>query len=595
MSEHPPLVRTRLSILMFFEFFIWGSWGFALAGYAGKTLHFSGNEFSWLVAIPAIGAIVSPLFMGVIADRFFAAQKLLTVLHTISGIGLLVASYQQSFTMLMLFMTIHGLCFFPTIALANSVAFTHIPDASKFPRIAVFGTIGWIVAVLLADGFLGGIDSSNFLFQAGIASIILAVYSITLPNTPPKGASEGGDAFGLSALKLLKDPQFMIFIGCVFLISIPACGYFFTLATPMLSQRGYPAPLSLTTLCQFSEIIFMFFMPVFVIKLGLKKTLLIGMVAWLVRYLLFIANDFSMDIIGLLLHGFCYSFLYVGAYMYVDKRAPADLKASAQSLLSFLLLGVAWFVGAKAGGIIMDMNPPEISNMPQYTVVTVEQLTDKEKADIAKKLEAGELLDKPRVVFKGELLEGIESPLVEYKATAEVKKDKLPEWKDPGQVDSKFSFLDLAEQVRKIRGVKPDFTEQEFLAQVDDNGDTKITLAELEKFDGDEIIVGKTGITEESKEKYKKRKSITTYQKADLITVFKKIAEKVESDDETLELERYNWLQVQGNNWFNIWLWPAIYIFVITVFFLVAFKEKENEDETETGETEEKPEETDGK
>ena len=193
--------------------------------------------------------------------------------------------------------------------------------------------------------------------------MILALYCLTLPHTPPRGVKGEVDAFGLRALSLLKDRSILVFVVGVFLFSIPACSYFFTCCVPMLQQRGYPAPVALTSLNQFSELVFMFSMPWFVTMLGLKRVVMLGMLSWIVRYLLFSVTSFPLVLLGLALHGLGYSFFYVGAYMWVDKRAPAELKASAQSLLAFLLLGVGWFLGAQYAGFMMDRYPPRAASM----------------------------------------------------------------------------------------------------------------------------------------------------------------------------------------------------------------------------------------
>ncbi len=465
-ASHPPFVRTRLSALMFLTFFIWGSWGFALGGYA-DNLGFTGGQIGWLIGIPAIGAIISPLFVGLIADRFFPAQRVLCVLHILGALCMIGAGFQDKFPLLMTFMMLHGLFFMPCLALANTVAFKHIPDAAKFPRVMVFATIGWIVAVLIADAFLGGMGEANFLFQGGIAGVVLGLYCLTLPNTPPKGAEGGTDAFGMNALKLLKDPSFLVFIICVFLVSIPACGYFFTLLGAMLQQRDYPSALALTTLNQFAEIVFMFTMPWFVMKLGMKRVLMIGMVAWGIRYLCFSSPLFGFALIGLLLHGFCYSFLYVGSYMYVDKRAPEDLKASAQSLLTFLLIGIGWFVGAKGAGFMKDKYHADVTGMPGVVV------NSKEEKDSA----------------------------------------KLPGWDDPTAGDSALRYLDLSGTVKRLLGdtaeAKPDLAKL-----MDVNADGTITVAEIEEFKDADFEVG--GMK---------------YKKADLITTFEDIHKKLDVDE----------------------------------------------------------------
>ncbi|MEE8450428.1 MAG: MFS transporter [Thermoguttaceae bacterium] len=528
-STHPPFVRTRLSIMMFLEFFVWGSWGFAITGYALNTLKFDGSQVGWLGAIPAIGAIVSPLFVGMIADKYFPAQRVLGVLHLAGGACLIAAGFQTSFWPLITLMMINGLFFMPSIALVNSVAFTHIPDADKFPRIAVFGTLGWIAAVVIASVALGGASTPNFLYLAGVGAIVLALYCQTLPNTPPKGAESGGDAFGLGALKLMKDPSFLIFIVCVFLFSIPACGFFFTLAVPMLQQRGYPSPLALTTLNQLAELVFMFTMPLFVVKLGLKRVLLIGMAAWAIRYLCFACPEFSMAIVGLLLHGFCYSFFYVGAYMYVDKKAPEDMKASAQSLLSFLLLGVGWLVGGLLAGNLMEAYKPEVSAMAAIYVEKAQPVTDA----------------------------------------------KLPRWDDPDAATSAWRYLDLSATVGNLISPKGEAEEEpaakDLAQQLDTDEDRVITTAEIKAFPHELIDV----------DGY-------LYSQEDLIAVFKQIAalEKAEGDetaDDAVSLTQDQWLKAQSCDWGPIWLYPSIFLFVILGLFAVAFRDKPTKEEGAEG------------
>ena len=378
----------------------------------------------------------------------------------------------------------------------------------------MFGTIGWILAVLLAEAFLGGMKESRFLYQGGVAGILLGFYCLTLPNTPPKGAEAGGDLFGLSALKLLKEPSFLIFILCVFLVSIPACGYFFGLLGPFLQQRDYPSPLGLSTLCQFAEIGFMFSMPWFVARIGLKRVLMIGMAAWGLRYVCFAftglpEGGFALALAGLVLHGFCYSFLYVGAYMYVDKVAPADMKASAQSLLTFLLIGVGMFLGGQGSGLMKGKFAADIPGMPAVKVSTGE----------------------------------------EYKAAG------LPPW-NARKTDSAFQYLDLKGNINKLRGIEEPEPAPDLPKLFDANKDGKITLVEIDAFEDPEFEMG--GMK---------------FKKDDLTAVFKDIHGKLEIKEEA-GLGRNDWLAVQVNKWQPIWLWPAIYIFVIFAFFTFAFREK---------------------
>ena len=356
------LVRTRLSIAYFLEFAIWGGWAIALGGFATGVLGFSGPQVGWLYSAIPLGAIISPLFIGPIADRFFPAQYVVAVLHVLSGACLIACGFTESFGVLMTLMILHGIFFMPTIALINSVVFKHLPNPDYAPRVFVFGTLGWIAVNIFTESVCGGMTSPAFFIVSGVISLVLAAYCCTLPNTPPKGA-QGGDVLGLGALKLLGDSTFAVFVLCAFLASIPACGFFFAIIGSMLGQRGYPSPLALGTLNQVSEILFMVLLPIFVTKIGLKRVLIVGMLAWVARYFAFMSPAFGFAIIGLLLHGFCYSFLYVGAYMYADKKAPEALKASVQSLLAFLLLGVGQFAGAQLAGVLMSQYPPAVTQM----------------------------------------------------------------------------------------------------------------------------------------------------------------------------------------------------------------------------------------
>jgi nucleoside transporter len=506
--------------MMFLEFFVWGGWGVALAGYADQTLKFEGWQVGMLMGVTAVGAIVSPLFVGLIADRFFATERVLCVLHILGGAALLGAGGQTQFAPMMFFMMITGLLFMPTIALVNALSFRHLPDPDKFPRIAVFGTIGWICALVTASVFLGGATERGFFIQSGIGGIVLGLYCLTLPHTPPKGGGGGVDAFGLQAMKLLKESSFLVFLVCVFLFSIPACPYFFALQVPMLQQRGYPSPLALTTLNQFSELIFMFSMPWFVAKLGLKRVLMIGMLAWVTRYLFFSVSSFPLALVGLILHGFCYSFFYVGAYMWMDKRAPEDLKASGQSLLAFLLLGVGWFLGAWGGGSMMDLFPAPVGNMAAVVEDEAEP---------------------PR---------------------------PLPPWDDPKAATSAWRYLDLSGTVKRLlrredEDVAPAPT-LDLAQQVDKDQDGTISLAEIRAIPVSGLKFGDH-----------------SYSRDELIAAFTKIARlngSGEQPDDDFNLTRQQWLDAQSAQWKPIWLWPSGILAVLLVLFALAFHDKPPED-----------------
>jgi len=574
-SSHPTLVRTRLSMMMFLEFFIWGGWGITLGGYAG-TIGLTGAQIGSLVGITAIGAIISPLFTGLIADRFFPAQWVLAILHTLGGATLIMAGFQTDYSMLMGLMLLNGLFFMPTMALANSIAFRHIPDPAKFPRIAMLGTIGWIVAVLGAEILLGGMKKPGFFVQSGVAGIVLGCYALTLPHTPPKGGA-GGDAFGLSALKLFRERNFLVFIVCVTLISIPACSYFFTNIGAMFLQRGYPAPLALTTLCQFAEIVFMFTMPWFVTKLGLKRVLMIGMAAWAIRYFLFAVPSLPLAIVALLLHGFCYSFLYVGSYMYVDKCAPADLKASAQSLLTFVLLGVGWYFGAQFAGLMKDQNPPLMQPDPPAQLVEVADLAAQAAEDDAQAT-GGKVLF---VVKDGEGEDAKVTSTREFanaKLKVTEKAHPFPGWGDPKADTSWLRYTNLSKTVKgwlpdgvkEALGIEEDPDYPDLAETFEPNDDGQITKAQIEAADVFKI--------DEKDKQEKVEIDGRPYGKEELAGLFTTAHEKLDLDGD-VALTRQQWLDVQANRWQPIWLVPAACCALILVLFALGFREKEAAEE----------------
>jgi nucleoside transporter len=523
-AGHPVLVRTRLSAMMFMQFFIWGGWMFAITGYTSTVLHFTGPQIGMLVSTTAIGAIIAPLFVGYVADRLFATERILSVLHLLGGGCLLLAAQQKTYGPMLTLMMLNGLFYMPTLALANSLAFRHLPDPSKFPRIAVLGTIGFIVVNLIVQLALGGATTSQFLALSGGAGVLMAVYSLTLPHTPPKGGA-GKDVFGLGALKLLKDPSFLTFTLCAFLVTIPSCA-FFTCATPMLQERGYPAPLALMTLNQCSEIVLMFTMPLFVVWLGLKRVLAIGMLAWTLRYLCFAADSFSFAIAGLLLHGFCYSFVFVGAYMFVDSHAPADIKASAQSLIAFLMLGVAWMVGCNVSGSMMEMPrfQAPVSSMPAVELVAVSESGGQQQS-------------------------------------VNREQASLPRWDDPAAAQSAWRYLDLAGVIERYRkgDDKSPPAEPDLGQKLDADYDGAITLAELQKVPDGGLSLGKF-----------------VYSRDELIKVFQKIAaiKKADVPASEIRVTRADWIAAQSHDWKRFWLWPAAAAFAVCLLFVLAYRER---------------------
>lgn len=361
----------RLQIAYFLQFAIWGSYGFALCQYAMQVLKWDGGSVGWLGAAVPLGAFIGPLVFAPIADRYFSAQKILAALHLVCGILLIVAGKQTDVFALTFLMFLVGVFFMPTVALLNSIVFKHIPDSNNAPYVFVFGTTGWIVVVLFIQAFFGGADTPQFFFVGAACCFLLSLYALTLPDTPPQAKDASAKNDGGSLMALLKQPTFLIFLVAITLAGIPACGFMFTMCGGMLAQRGFPAPLALTTINQFSELFFMAALPFCAARFGLKKVILIGMAAWFFRYFFWIDSSFTFAILGLLLHGMCYSFLYGASYMYGEKIAPPEMKATVQGVITFLLLGVGQVLGAFLAGYVMNQSPAPLAVLPAEKTIMV--------------------------------------------------------------------------------------------------------------------------------------------------------------------------------------------------------------------------------
>lgn len=353
-----PFTRLRLAAVMFLEFFTWGAWIVPISSYMNATLGFSGTQIGWICGASALGALISPVFVGYVADRFFAAERILGVLHLAGAACLFLAASQTTFPSLMTAIAIDALCFMPTLPLANNIVFRHIENADRFPRIAVGGNAGWIVAGLLVGFFLGETTGAFFYFAAA-AEMLLALYSFTLPHTPPKGAkTETQDVFGLTAAKLLKQPAFLVFAIAIPLVTISKT-FYTTWTNAFLSEISMPKPTAVMTLAQASELVMMILMPWFIARMGLKRVLLIGMAAWAIRYFAFATMNVPAVLGGLLLHGFSYGFVVAGASVYAARVAPPGMSARAQSFIALLIFGIGMFFGAQVAGFTGQQYGPK--------------------------------------------------------------------------------------------------------------------------------------------------------------------------------------------------------------------------------------------
>ncbi|MGO4920332.1 nucleoside permease [Maribacter spongiicola] len=361
-------VRAQLCFMMFLEFFIWGAWFVTLGTFLGNNLKATDDEIALAFSTQSWGAIIAPFVIGIIADRYFNAEKILGVLH-LFGAVLMYFMYQSSaFDDFYILVLAYMIVYMPTLALVNSVSFNQMKNPAKeFSMVRVFGTAGWIIAGLSISYIFSwdqgenigqGVLKNTFLMTA-IASLILGFFSFTLPKTPPKAASSEKlrlkDILGLDSLSLFKDKNFLIFFISSVLICIPLAFYYQN-ANPFLVEIGMDNPTGKMTLGQISEIAFMLLLPYFFTKFGFKKTILVAMAAWVVRYLLFAFGDVNelgfMLIIGIALHGICYDFFFVSGQIYTDSKAGEKFKSSAQGLITLATYGVGMLIGFWVAGKI---------------------------------------------------------------------------------------------------------------------------------------------------------------------------------------------------------------------------------------------------
>lgn len=348
--------------MMFVEYFIWSSWYVTMGTYMGEKLHSSGLQIGAAYSALAIATMISPFFVGLVADRYFAAQKIMGVMHLLGAALLFLATTIQNNSAFYWVILLYSLLYMPTIALSNSVAFYQMDDPGKqFPWIRVFGTIGWIVAGLLV-GNLGLEKSSTTFHIAAGASALLGLTSFALPNTPPKGKTADASAsaaLGTDAFVLFRNRPYLIFFIAAILVCVPL-SFYYGFANPFLNELGMKNAAGKMILGQISEGLFIIAIPFLFNSIGVKKMLLLGMTAWILRYICFAYGNLEtstwMLYAGIILHGVCYDFFFVTGYMYTEKKAGEKIKNAAQGLFTFATYGLGMFIGTWFSGIIVDTN-----------------------------------------------------------------------------------------------------------------------------------------------------------------------------------------------------------------------------------------------
>lgn len=353
-------IKVRLGLMMFLEYFIWGAWYVTVGTWLSTSLHFSGQQVGLVAGTTAVGAIVAPLVVGLVADKFFATEKVLALLHIAGGVLLFAASRQSSFSAVYSVVLLYCLCFMPTLALTNSLSFRQMSDPKlEFGGIRVLGTLGWIIAGLFI-GAVGLEATAHPLEIAAATSVIMGVYCLTLPYTPPLAKGEklsAGSLFPKEAVSLLKERSMAVFAIASFLICIPL-QFYYAFTNLFLNKTGVTNAAGKMTGGQMSELFCMLLIPWFFRRLGVKYMLAAGMFAWVLRYVLFAYGNPGPGVwmfwLGILLHGICYDFFFVTGQIYIDRKAPVELRAAAQGLISFITYGVGMFVGSWLSGAVVE-------------------------------------------------------------------------------------------------------------------------------------------------------------------------------------------------------------------------------------------------
>ena len=355
-------LMAKLAGFMFLQYYIWGAWYASMGAYLGSGLKFDGQQIGLAYGAFAVGSMVAPFVVGLVADRYFASEKMLGVLGLLGGVVLFLIPGATTFAAFYPLLILYCATFAPTLALGNSLALHHLRDAKRdFPRVKMLSAVGWIAGGVTVSG-LGAETTADQFYLAGGLSVAFGLFAFTLPHTPPRkvGADVSvGEILGLDALALLRKRSFAVFIGCMFLICIPLYFYFVNMAV-YLTEVGWPNVAARMTLAQVSDVVFLFLLPVMLGRFGYKRTIAVGIVAWAARYFLLAgsvdspaAGQTALIFAAILLHGVCYDFLFIAGQLYVDGEATARMRGAAQGFIAFVLWGVGALVGTALAGAVM--------------------------------------------------------------------------------------------------------------------------------------------------------------------------------------------------------------------------------------------------
>jgi nucleoside transporter len=373
MEMNQSRLKVTLSAFMFLQYFIWGCWYASMGTYLANTLGFDGGQVGLAYGAFAIGAMISPFFVGLIADRYFASERLLAVFGLLGGLVLCALPQMTTFAAFYPTLILYCAIFVPTLALGNSLSMHHLADPARdFPRVKVFSAVGWFAAGMVLSALAAERLALQF-YLAGASSIAFGIFALMLPHTPPKktGADVSvGEVLGLDALALMKRPPFAIFIACMFLICIPLY-FYFVMMSIYLTELGWEQIAAKMTLAQVSDVVFLFLLPVFLKTLGYKMTIVIGILAWALRYFALAGSvhatalQVPLVFAAIGVHGVCYDFLFIAGQLYVDDEANERIRGAAQGFIAFILWGAGAFVGTwLAGRVLAAHQLPTAAGQP---------------------------------------------------------------------------------------------------------------------------------------------------------------------------------------------------------------------------------------